>query len=80
MSLPPGLAAPLYLIFAALAAKGAISAVRNGHMTWGAFMPLTVSRRSNPGAFWFSVGVLVFFAFACAALAVSAAQDVMAGF
>lgn len=80
MSLPPGLAAPLYLIFAALAAKGAISAVRNGHITWGSFMPVAVSRRRNPGAFWFSVGILVFVVFACASLAVSAAQDVMAGF
>ena len=79
MTLPPVVAAPLYLIFAALAAKGAISAVRNGHITWGSFMPVAVSRRRNAGAFWFSVGVLVFVAFACASLAVSTAQDIVAG-
>ncbi len=79
MSLPPVLAAPLYLIFATLAARGAISAVRDGRITWGSFMPLTVSRHRNSGAFWFSVCILVFAAFACASFAVGAARDLMAG-
>lgn len=79
MTIPPAVALPLYLLLAVFAAKRAISAVRDGEIAWGSYMSLVVSRRKHSGAFWFSVGILVFAALGLTAVSVRMAQALLAG-
>ena len=79
MNIPPAMALPIITVLACLATMKAVAALREKQIAWGFYRALVISRDSNPGAFWFSVGLITSISLGLFAASMHLALTLLAG-